>query len=86
MNINDLFGTGAANVFQGPWSQGASAGIGDVFRQQEGLAAIWQRQAPVAAIEPEEHRQMEIKSKNRDNYARWLARIMREPLQDVPFR
>lgn len=89
MNMNDLLGnmglgglTGATNVFHGPWNSNAA---GDAFRQQEGLAAVW-RLAPVGVPSPEECKQSEIERKNRINYARWLARMQREPLQDVTFR
>jgi hypothetical protein len=37
-------------------------------------------------MDPEDRKQAEIKTKNRDNYARWLARIKRDPLTDVEYR
>ena len=85
VNLNQLFGSmgSTGNLIYGPWAAHAQ---GSIFAQQEAaLAALGRQQAPVPAIEPEKRRQAEIKTKNCDNYARWLARIMREPLNDVKF-
>jgi hypothetical protein len=54
------------------------------FRQQCGNYAAQSQLAPVPT--PEECKQNEIGRKNRANYARWLARMQRDPLNDVPFR
>ena len=83
MNPNDLFG----QIYQFP-NFAAAMNLQNeaiTFQQQAQLAAL-QRQAPAEVPSPEERKQMEIKVKNSANYARWLARMKREPLVDVPFK
>jgi hypothetical protein len=54
------------------------------FRQQCGNYAAQSQLTPIPT--PDECKQNEIGRKNRTNYARWLARMQREPLNDVSFR
>lgn len=82
MDLNQLFG----NVYPFPGSGWQQQIMRDyTFQRQAGLAAL-QNTSPVPVPSPEDSKQYEIKRKNEQNYARWLARILREPLQDVEFR
>jgi len=82
MNIyNILGGLGAAFPFGAQQSQFDGF---ESFRNQCGELA--RQQQFVSVPTPEEGQQWERKLKNARNYERWLARMKREPLEDVPFR
>lgn len=87
--MNDLSGL-FGNVLTGPWcNQAASFNTSahaqqmSVLQQQFTAAQAW---TPTPVPNPEEVRQHEITTKNSRNYARWLARILRDPLADCEAR
>jgi hypothetical protein len=86
MNINEIFGGAFGNVYPFPGqhpSVHSSGGDFGLFQQQ---CREYAAMRPVSVPSPEELKQWEITSKNKINYERWLARIMREPLEDVSFK
>lgn len=84
--MNDL-----NNIF--PWLGGASVGLSQNERQSQmlnlGLQGLHNSDRARAVsyfheLGPEERSQAEIAEKNATNYARWLLRLARDPLQDAP--
>ena len=87
MSLQDLLG----NVVAGPWNAQAGQASQDynAYASQYGSLQQWyatQQAAPYPMPTPEESRQYEIMTKNRRNYAHWLARIARDPLTDCEAR
>lgn len=81
MNLNDLF----CNVYQFPGAH--SQMQSPLYQQQQaGLADAMRDYQPVPVPSPAEIKEGEEQRKNRENYARWLARMARDPLADVTFK